>query len=257
LFEVILTLPAIKIDLKKIKHNADIVTKACRTLGIEVVGVVKACLGSPKVAEAMIAGGVSMIADSRLRNLERLDGLGVPLMMLRQPMAQEIAKTVDITDICLISELKTAKNLSAAAEAAGKKYGVITMVETGDLREGVLPGDLFDFIKEVLTLPGIRLEGIGSNVACLQGVHPTPSMLELLVELAYELRGRFKIALPIISGGNSSAWKLIEAGSIPAGINQVRFGEGIILGRETVNFDPISGAFQDAVLVEAELIEVR
>jgi predicted amino acid racemase len=121
----------------------------------------------------------------------------------------------------------------------------------------VLPGDLFDFIKEVLTLPGIRLEGIGSNVACLQGVHPTSSMLELLVELAYELRGRFKIALPIISGGNSSAWKLIEAGSIPAGINQVRFGEGIILGRETVNFDPISGAFQDAVLVEAELIEVK
>ncbi len=244
-------------ELNKIKHNARTLVSVCAGLNIEVVGVVKACLGNIEVAGAMMQAGVALIGDSRLQNLENLSALDIPLMMLRQPMSWEIPRVVDITDICLVSELETIKRISDAAGKARKKYKVIVMVETGDLREGVLVSNLFDFIKEAVNLPWIKLEGIGSNVACLQGVSPIPKMLDVLVDNAKLLREFLGIELPIISGGNSSAWKLIESKDIPPGINQLRFGEAILLGQETVNLDPIPGTYQDAFILEAEIIEIR
>ncbi|HZD60726.1 MAG TPA: alanine racemase, partial [Anaerolineae bacterium] len=232
-------LPFIKVDLKKIEDNTRIIASAFGSRGIEMVGVTKACLGSPAVAQAMIRGGAALIADSRLLNIERIAGLGVPLMMLRQPMHHEILQVVELTDICLVSEFSAVKLLSEAAEALHKRYKVIVMVETGDLREGVLPGDLFAFVKEAIGLPWIDVEGIGTNVACLQGVPPTPAMLERLVESASRLRKDLGIEIPVISGGNSSAWKLIESGLVPPEVNQFRLGEAILLGQETINFNPI------------------
>ncbi len=232
-------------------------TSTCNANGIEVVGVVKACLGNPDVAGAMVTGGVSAIADSRLQNLERLLDVDSPHMMLRQPMTWEIPRSVEITDMCLVSELETIKRLAATATALRKEYKVIVMVEAGDLREGVLPGNLFGFMREALRFPWIRLEGIGSNVACLQGISPTSAMLELLVESADDLRKRLDIELPIISGGNSSIWKLIEAGTVPPGVNQVRLGEAILLGQETVDLDPVPHTYQNAIVLEAEILEIK
>jgi len=238
-----------------------VITSTCNANGIEVVGVVKACLGNPAVARAMIAGGVSTVADSRLQNLERLLDIDVlrdvPRMMLRQPMTWEIPRTVEITDMCLVSELATIKRISHAASAIRKEYKVIVMVEAGDLREGVLPQDLFGFMREALRFSWIRFEGIGSNVACLQGVSPTPATLELLVKSAGDLRERLDTRLPVVSGGNSSIWKLIEAGAVPPGVNQVRLGEAILLGQETVDLDPIPHTFQDAIILEAEIVEIK
>jgi len=249
--------PSIKINLKKIEHNARTIASACNSLGIEVAGVVKATLGSIEVARAMVAGGVSMIADSRLQNLERLKSLGVPLMMLRQPMGWEASRMVELTEVCLVSELDAIRRLSIAATQIGTQYKVVVMVETGDLREGVLPSELLDFMQKAMRLPNIVLHGIASNVACLHGIPPTPAMLELLVSSARQLREQLGIELPVISGGNSSAWKLIESGAIPKGINQFRFGEAILLGQETINFDPIPNTYQDVITIEAEIIEAR
>ncbi len=249
--------PLIKVDLNKIEHNARTLVSACAELNIEVVGVVKACLGSIEVAEAMMEAGVGLIGDSRLQNLEKLKVLDAPLMMLRQPMFWEIPQVVDITDICLVSELETIRRISDEAEKVQKKYKVVVMVETGDLREGVLPENLLEFMKEATLFPWIKLVGIGSNVACLQGISPTPAMLNLLVESANQLRQELNTELPVVSGGNSSAWKLIESKSVPRGINQLRLGEAILLGQETINFKPIPGTYQDAFIIEAEIIEVK
>jgi predicted amino acid racemase len=60
-----------------------------------------------------------------------------------------------------------------------------------------------------------------------------------------------------VSGGNSSAWKLLSEGSLPAGINQLRFGEGILLGQETIDMDHIDGTYRDAIILGAEIIEIK
>lgn len=250
-------LPRITIELSKITHNTQVLTTACNNAGIQVVGVVKACLGNFDVAQAMLIGGVRTIADSRLANLEHLRGLGVRVMMLRQPMAWETERVVKLTDVCLVSEFAAIERLAAAAKKVKKKYNVIIMVETGDLREGVMPDELKKLARQVRELDRINIEGIGTNVACLQGVPPTSEMLELLVEKAVQLREDMGFDIPVVSGGNSSAWKLLESGLIPQEVNQFRLGEAILLGQETVNFDPIPGTHQDAFVLEAEVIESK
>jgi len=251
-----LALPRITIDLSKIEHTKTLMS-TLRPLGIELVGVVKASLGSPEVARAMLRGGASVIADSRLANLRRLDSLDVPLMMLRQPMRAEVDEVVSITDICLVSELQAVEWLDGAAREQGRRYRVVVMVETGDLREGVLREDLPRFMKEASRFDSVEPAGIGTNVACLQGVPPTSAMLERLVESAAYLREDLGLELPIISGGNSSVWKLLETGLVPSQVSQLRLGEAILLGQETVGYEPIPGLYQDAVRIEAEFIEVR
>ena len=64
--------PRIEIDLAKIEDNARSLVTRLAKRGIRVTGVTKATLGSPDVARAMVRGGVTRLADSRIENLEAL-----------------------------------------------------------------------------------------------------------------------------------------------------------------------------------------
>lgn len=256
--EGIFLYPLLTIDLSKIEHNTRVLVERCQLRGIEIIGVTKGCLGAPPVAKAMLAGGVSGIADSRLASLSRLAKAGIsPLMMLRQPMVAETEEVVKIVDVSLISELDAAILLSKAASSIKKEHSIIVMIEAGDLREGILPQDLPNLIEKILTLPYIKFLGIGTNVACLEGTPPSAKNLELLLELSERIENKFAIKVSVISGGNSSALKLLEFREIPKGVNQIRIGEGILLGQDTVDYQPIEGLYQDAFVLSAEVIEVR
>lgn len=250
--------PLLTIDLSKIMHNAKVLSDCCAAQGIEVIGVTKCCQGALPVARAMLDGGVHGIGDSRLSSLSSLAKAGIgPLTMLRQPMQGEIGKVVECVDVSLISELAAALLLSREAASRKKAHSVILMVEAGDSREGILPLELPEIVGKIRALPYIRLEGIGTNVACLQKAPPSTKNLELLLELSEEIRSEFSVEVPVISGGNSSALRLLETGQIPHGINQLRVGEGILLGQDTVTYEPVGGLYQDAFQLSAEVIEVR
>jgi predicted amino acid racemase len=251
--------PYVKIDLRKIAENARLVTTACGDLGIEVVGVTKACCANIAVAEAMLAGGGRSLGDARGQKLKQLRkaGIDVPLMLLRIPMVSEAAEVVSVADCSLVSELVTVEELSKAAISTGRIHSVVVMVDMGDLREGVVPQQILPFIRQVLKFPGIRLRGLGANFACYAGLAPTPALLQKLVELAECTRETYGIDLPVVSGGNSANMGLIMARSMPPGINQLRIGEAILLGRETVNRLPIHGAHLDAFTLHAEIVELQ
>ncbi len=250
--------PLLTIDLPKIENNTKVLVKRCQDKGIEIVGVTKCCLGAPPVATAMLKGGVRGIADSRLMSLQKLAEAQIsPLMMLRQPMRGEMKAVVRLARMSLISELDTAIHLSGEAVSAGKEHLVILMVEVGDLREGILPHDLLEFAKKASCLPGIQLIGLGANEACMQGGPPCSKNYDLLLKLSRRLQAQLDIAMPIVSAGNSSAIRLLEQGQVPEGINQIRVGEAILLGQDTIDFNPIDGLYQDAFLLSAEVMEVR
>ncbi len=250
--------PLLTIDLSKIEHNTRVLVERCRSRGIEIIGVTKGCLGALPVAEAMRKGGVSGVGDSRLASLRKLaEARFSPLVMLRQPMKEEVDDVVRLVDVSLISELDIAFSLSQQASIAEKEHSVVVMIESGGLREGILPHEILDFVRKVQSLPFIKFLGIGTNVSCLEGTIPSTEGLELLLELSSRIESEFGFKVPVISGGNSSILKLLEDKEIQAGINQVRVGEGILLGQDTVDFNPIEGLCQDAFLLSAEVIEVR
>jgi predicted amino acid racemase len=131
------------------------------------------------------------------------------------------------------------------------------MVELGDLREGILPCNLAHFIKEALTLTHIKIVGLGSNLACCGGVRPDNNNMNKLSELVRLIENEFKIHLDIISGGNSANYEWSQSVEDVGRINNLRLGESIFLGNETLNRTAIPGLHTSAFQLVAEVIESK
>lgn len=253
-----MTTPRLTIDLGKIEHNARSIVDLCRVNGIDVCGVTKVTCGHPDVARAMLRGGVRMLADSRLENIRRLRAAGIdtPFMLLRIPPLSLADAVVETVDLSLNSELVVLEALSNAAQRLQRVHDVIIMVDLGDLREGVWPNELHALVVAAAKLPGIRIRGLGSNLACFGAVTPSEDNMHRLLELAVEVEHTLGRGLEWISGINSSGLELIAAGKMPAGVNHARIGEAILLGRETTRRSPWPDTFQDAFVIRAEVLEV-
>lgn len=251
--------PYLTIELDRIEHNARSIVELCRSHGIEVTGVTKAVCGHPAIARAMLRGGVLSLADSRFENIRRMKDAGIEtsFMLLRLPPLSRADDTVELSDVSLNSESAVLEVLSASAARRGRVHDVILMVDLGDLREGVWPDDLLPLVKRVQQLPGIRILGVGANLACLAGVIPTEENMARLVALAGEVERLTGSMLKWISGINSSGLDLIASGLMPSRINHARIGEAILLGRETIHRKPWPGTHQDAFRLYAEVVELK
>jgi len=251
-------LPRIEISLSKIRDNARMLSLLYGEKGIDLMGVSKAVLGEPLIAKAMIKGGVCFIADSRLENIQKMRQAGVsaPLVLLRTPLSQAEA-IVQSVDISLNTEIETIKLLSHFAKAQNKIHQIIIMVEMGDLREGVVQSDLNEFIKETLVLPHLKIVGLGCNMACYGGIQPDDQKMSALSEQVSSLEREFHLNLEIISGGNSANFEWVESTEDIGKINNLRIGESILLGRETLHRRIIPGLHIDAFQLVAEVLESK
>ena len=251
--------PSLSIDLEAIEQNTRTIVRLFADHGVTVSGVTKGVCGDPEIAKAMLRGGIETLADSRLENTKRLrdSGIDVPLTLLRLPALSNIAKVVATTTASLNSEIEVVAALSDEAERHGVIHDVVLMVELGDLREGICPSDLIPFVDRMLDLPGVRLAGLGANLACLAGVLPSTDNMTHLVALAEEIERKFALELDLISGINSSGLELLAAGGMPNRVNHARIGEAILLGCETTHRRPWPGTRQDAFLLHAEVLECK
>lgn len=249
----------LEIVCDRIRHNAATLVKMCGVAGIEVVGVTKSCCGHPEVARAMLAGGVTTLADSRLDNVRRMRkaGIDVDVMLLRLPALSEVSDVVKLTQVSLNSEIETVRALSAAAQEQETTHQVILMVEMGDRREGVMPEDALSAARTIRELPSIDLLGVGTNLVCIGGVLPTVQNTQALIHLAESIEYALNTKFEVVSGGNTYSLDFVIRGEMPKRINQLRVGEGILLGVNSVTKNPLPCPYQDAFSVVAEVIEVK
>lgn len=251
--------PRLNIDLDKIYHNASALVKRLAGRGIGVTGVTKATLGSVDIANTMLRAGVNALGDSRVENIESMRRAQVlaSMTMIRSPMLSQAKRVVLCTEVSCNTEIAVIKKLSFEAQRADRYHGVILMIELGDLREGIMPDDLTEIVRETLSLPNIVFKGIGTNLACRSGVSPDASNMAMLSELADSLESTFGLTVDIVSGGNSAnlAWAL--SGANIGRINNLRLGEAILLGCETLHRQPVDGLHTDAITLSAEVIEVK
>ena len=254
-----MTCAHLTIDLDKIEHNARVIVGLCKRHGIEVSGVTKGVCGCPDVAGAMLRGGIRAIGDSRLENIARLKTAGIDTYytLLRVPPLSAAEEVVASVDLSLNSEFVVIEALSRAAGQLGKVHDVMLMVDLGDLREGILPRDVLPFAQRTCSLPGIRLKGLGANLACFGGVAPSDANMNQLVGLARDIEHGSGVKLQWISGINSSGLELIASGVMPCAVNHARIGEAILLGRETIHRRPWPGTYQDAFLLHTEILELK
>jgi predicted amino acid racemase len=254
-----MTTPRLEIDLKKIAHNTRRLVDLFGARGISVMGVTKCMLGEPRVARAMVRAGAAFIGDSRIDNIRRMRQSGVEAVfaLIRSPLMSQVEEVVRHADISLNSELSVLKELSAAAERMNKVHKVVLMVDLGDLREGLPPEELPDTVTVLRTLPGLSLIGLGTNLGCIGGVAPTAEKMAQLSDLAENLEQTFGFDLEIVSGGNSANFNWFLHSGSTGRINNLRIGEMIFLGHETLDYTPVEGLFTDSLTLAAEVIELK
>ena len=253
--------PRLAIDLKKLEHNA---RELCRRAGergvTDIAFVTKVFTADRRMVEAVAKSGCRYLADSRTQNLTTYGDLGKERILLRVAMPSEAEAVVAHAEISFQSEQKTLRALEAAAERAGKRHKVVLMIDLGDLREGIFFRDtqqIMETVDLVEASPHLGLYGAAFNVTCYGSVLPTEENLGVFMGIVEQIEARIGGQLALISGGNSSSIKLMEDGGLPARVNNLRLGEALILGRETAYEQDLEGMYQDAVILEAEVVEVQ
>ncbi len=251
--------PRIEINLAKIAHNTKTLKKLYGLKGIDIIGVSKVVCGNPGIAAILVKGGIKLLADSRLENIRRMLAAGIKarFVLLRTPFLSQAEEVVKYADISLNSELSVIRELSKYALACNSRHQIILMIELGDLREGLLPAKLNNTVDQVLKLDGIRLVGIGTNLACFGGIKPDDTNMGLLSSLAGGLEEKFGLEFVFVSGGNSANYDWFMSTSDVGRVNNLRLGESIFLGCETLHRTPIPGLFTDAFTLVAEVIESK
>ncbi|WP_242035089.1 alanine/ornithine racemase family PLP-dependent enzyme [Mesobacillus harenae] len=249
----------VEIDLVKLGSNVEVLLKLYGAKQIGIMGVTKGICGTPKIAQVLVSKGIQLLADSKIGNLKKMREADIKaeLVLLRTPSLSETDLVIKYADISINTELAVIKSLSAAALRRDVQHKIILMIDMGDMREGILPVDLSPFIEEVLLLPAIKIVGIGANFACLGGVIPTDEKMKSLCLLAAHTQAVYQLPLAYISGGNSANYNWFLVSENNGTINNLRLGESIFLGRETLGRTKIPDMFTDVFTFVAEVIESK
>lgn len=256
--------PQLEFDLALLRSNADAVISRCRGMGIRVCGVVKGVDGLPEAARVLRAAGAAELGTSRLEQVAKCRAAGVPgpWLLIRIPGLTELPDVVALCETSLQSEWPTLLALEEECLRQNKTHRVIVMTDLGDLREGFWDKkELVDVCERVeRELPHVQLAGIGVNLTCYGSTKPTPEKMNELVGLARRVEQRIGRKLEIVSGGATSSFTLVHWGTMPAGVNHLRIGEAILLGKDLQvdwGIRDMDYLRMDALTLRAEVVEVK
>ncbi|MGM0446610.1 MAG: alanine racemase, partial [Bacillota bacterium] len=126
-------MPRVNINLDKIEQNARLLKKRCDKKGIDITGVVKGGAGDLRIVNALVAGGITTLGDSRIENIIKMREAGFDneMVLLRLPMLTEIKELIKYVDISLNSELVTLESIGRQAVKNETEHKVIIMVDVG------------------------------------------------------------------------------------------------------------------------------
>ncbi len=251
--------PRIEIELDKLIHNARKLTALYGSKGIRVTAITKGVCGSLRIANALLDSGIRSFGDSRIANIQimREGGLDAQFILIRSPMPSEVERVVEFADVSLNTEISVIRLLADQATKRGKIHRVILMIELGDLREGILPSDLEPVVQETIGMQGVKLAGVGTNLACFGGVRPTEANMQELSAIAGNLQRKFGINFEVVSGGNSANYQWFVSTPDVGLVNHLRIGEAMLLGCDTLTHEWIPGLYTDAFTLVAEVIELK
>ena len=247
------------INTEAILHNHAYVRRLIGMHDSSLTVVTKALCGHTEAVGALVKGGISSIADSRLENLKALTETGTEAerWYLKPPHPSELQEVIKYSHISLNTELSIVKELNKVAEKAGVKHGVLLMIELGDLREGILPGTLVELYNDIFNLKNIEIIGIGTNLGCLSGTVPGMDQLMQLVLYKELLELKFNRKIRLVSAGSSASLPFLLQGLIPKQVNHFRVGESILLGTDLIGGGTLAGLRDDGFILEAGVVEIK
>ena len=249
--------PSLSVDQYALLNNLFVLDALTRENGVSMSVATKGLVGNEELVRLLVENGADSICEARIQNLIRFKDVPAEKWLIRSPLISEADDVVRYADVSVVSELSVLEELSIAAGRQGRPHRVVIMLELGELREGCMPNELMRLCEACYTSPGLSLYGIGANLSCVNEIVPDAQNMAALAEAAAGVEKRFGMSLPVVSGGSSSAVKMLSEGRLPAGINHLRIGEAILLGNIVCYDVPYEGARTDAFTLNAEIIEVK
>ncbi|MGQ9674764.1 MAG: alanine racemase [Chloroflexota bacterium] len=158
-----------EIDLDAIEHN---VRQIRLLIGqhVELLAVVKANAyghGAGPVAKAALEAGANRLGVAIVDEGVQLRRAGIkhPILVLGYIPPWQANEVVGQDLMATVNTWQTALALSARASALGREATVHVKVDTGLGRFGLLPHEVLKFVRGLLTLPSLRLEGFWTHFA--------------------------------------------------------------------------------------------
>ncbi|HAA15858.1 MAG TPA: amino-acid racemase [Cytophagales bacterium] len=248
----------LKLYREKLKHNFTFLKNMMEEGEMDWGIVSKLLCGHRTFLQEVLDLGVEEIHDSRVSNLKMVKKLApqVQTVYIKPPAKRSIKSIVTYADVSMNTEYYTMKLLSEEAMRQDKMHKVIIMIETGDLREGVMGEDLVDFYAQVFELPNLEIVGLGTNLNCLYGVMPSQDKLIQLSLYKQIIELKFDRKIPWVSGGTSVTIPLLMNQQIPKGVNHFRIGETLYFGANLFDNSTLPGMHNDVFRLYTEIIEI-
>ena len=243
----------------KFKDNFNFLKKMFEENEVSWGVVSKLLCGNRLFLKELIDLGVKEIHDSRISNLAKIKEINpdIQTVYVKPVSKRNISKMVRYADVSLNSELTSIQWISEEAVKQNKTHKIIIMVETGDLREGVMGDHLVDFYASIFELPNIEVIGLGTNLNCLNGVMPSTDKLIQLSLYKQIIELKFNKRIPWVSAGTSVTIPLMLHKQLPKGINHFRVGETLYFGVDLFEEKVIDGMHGDVFELNAEIIEMQ
>lgn len=247
------------INLRSLQHNIEQINSWIEGHGASWTLVTKVLCGHQDTLTALQMMGVRSMGDSRLENLRSIERIipNFESWYLRLPHISAISEIVTAADVSLNSELEILRSINTEAGRRGRVHRIIIMIELGDLREGILPGSLVEFYNSIFKLDNVEVLGIGANLGCISGIVPHVDQMTQLALYRELLELKFNYPLPMISAGSTIVLPLMLQGQVPRELNHYRIGEAVFLGSNLLNGGCLPDLRDDAVTVEAEIVEIK
>lgn len=249
----------LKLYKDKLKDNFEFLKEQFHENGIAWGVVSKLLCGNELYLKELIDLGVDEIHDSRISNLAKIKAINpdVQTVYIKPSSKRNLAQMVRYADVSLNSELDTIRWISEEAGRQGKTHKIIIMVETGDLREGVMGDHLVDFYAQIFELPHIEIIGLGTNLNCLNGIMPSADKLIQLSLYKQIIELKFNKKIPWVSAGTSVTLPLMFNKQLPQGVNHFRIGETLYFGLDLFEEKVIEGMHGDVFELCTEIIEMQ
>ncbi len=174
---------------------------------------------SPAIAACQVAAGAVGLAVAKVSEAEVFAAAGFRDLSVSYPVVgeskwrrlAELARESSIS-VNVDSEM-AARGISDAAVAAGSEVGILLDINIGGIRTGIQPPGADALAQLIVSLPGLRLEGItGYRGATYPGAGGrTPAEVgreegELLVQIADRLRAAGLPIRTVAAGSTPTAW---------------------------------------------------
>lgn len=246
----------IVINLSKIEYNAHVLKTLFDSKNIAITPVIKSIAGDEYIIKRLMKVGFNYFAESRLDNIPKQLKKDCRFLLLRTPLQRQYEDLIKESYVSIQTEIATIRQLNHIATEMNSKHQVMLMVDWKDKREGVLPYHIVEYVNEIKLMNNITLVGLAFNFMCFKSNAPSLKDVNEINQFIRHVEYETGVSLKVISGGNSSMLPLLKQYDLGR-INELRVGETLFRGVDTTTNQNIPELFQNAILLEAEIIEIK